>query len=51
MIGERGLPAIEQLRPLARLGKIEWTEVTDVLKITRIPYEEWPGHYEGPGPG
>jgi flavin reductase (DIM6/NTAB) family NADH-FMN oxidoreductase RutF len=46
VIGERGLPDVEHLRPLARLGKIEWTEVREVLKITRIPHEEWPGHYD-----
>jgi flavin reductase (DIM6/NTAB) family NADH-FMN oxidoreductase RutF len=46
VIGDRGLPAVERLRPLARLGKIEWAEVKEILEITRIPYEEWPGHYD-----
>ncbi|MEU7817634.1 flavin reductase family protein [Pseudonocardia sp. NPDC049154] len=39
------LPAIERLRPLARLGRNEWSTIGKVLDITRIPYEEWPGHY------
>jgi len=46
VIGDRDLPEITRLRPLARLGRIEWAEVTEILRITRIPYEEWPGHYE-----
>ena len=46
VIGDRDLPEVGKLRPLARLGRIEWAEVTDVLEITRIPYDEWPGHYE-----
>jgi len=48
VIGERDLPEVERLQPLARLGKIEWSELGDVRRITRIPYEEWPGHYEAP---
>jgi flavin reductase (DIM6/NTAB) family NADH-FMN oxidoreductase RutF len=54
VIGDRDLPEVPLLRPLARLGRIEWAEVTEILKITRIPYEQWPGHYgpaldEAPG--
>jgi flavin reductase (DIM6/NTAB) family NADH-FMN oxidoreductase RutF len=45
VLGDRDLPDVRKLRPLARLGKIEWAEVTELLEITRIPYEEWPGHY------
>ena len=45
---EDGLPAIELLRPLARLGKIEWMEPGPVRTITRIPHADWPGHYEPP---
>jgi flavin reductase (DIM6/NTAB) family NADH-FMN oxidoreductase RutF len=45
VFGDRDLPDVRKLRPLARLGKIEWAEVTELLEITRIPYEEWPGHY------
>lgn len=45
VIGDRGLPDARKLRPLARMGKIEWAEVTELLEITRIPYREWPGHY------
>lgn len=39
------LPAIERLRPLARLGRNEWSTIGKVLDITRIPYEDWPGHF------
>lgn len=42
---EGGLPEITKLRPLARLGRTEWSTIGDVLDITRIPYGEWPGHY------
>jgi flavin reductase (DIM6/NTAB) family NADH-FMN oxidoreductase RutF len=42
---EGGLPAIDKLRPLARLGRNEWATIGDVLETTRIPYREWPGHY------
>ena len=41
-----GLPDVELLRPLARLGKIEWAELGGGAQTTRIPYDEWPGHYE-----
>jgi flavin reductase (DIM6/NTAB) family NADH-FMN oxidoreductase RutF len=40
-----GLPTIERLAPLARLGRNQWSELGKVLDITRIPLEEWPGHY------
>jgi len=42
---EGGLPAIGRLRPLARLGRDEWSTIGDVLDITRIPHREWPGHF------
>lgn len=44
---ERGnrLPAVDRLRPLARLGRNEWSTVGKVLEITRIPHDQWPGHY------
>jgi flavin reductase (DIM6/NTAB) family NADH-FMN oxidoreductase RutF len=42
-----GLPSIDKLRPLARLGRNEWSTIGDVLDITRISHEEWPGHYAG----
>ena len=45
---EGGLPAIDRLRPLARLGRNEWSTIGDVLDITRIPHDEWPGHYSPP---
>jgi flavin reductase (DIM6/NTAB) family NADH-FMN oxidoreductase RutF len=40
-----GLPMIDKLRPLARLGRNEWSTIGEVLDITRIPYGEWPGHF------
>ena len=40
-----GLPAIGKLRPLARLGRDEWSTIGEVLDITRIPHREWPGHF------
>ncbi|MGD9526298.1 flavin reductase family protein [Pseudonocardia sp.] len=42
---EGGLPMIDKLRPLARLGRNEWSTIGEVLDITRIPYGEWPGHF------
>ncbi|GAA1281736.1 flavin reductase family protein [Pseudonocardia aurantiaca] len=43
-----GLPAIDKLQPLARLGRNEWSTIGQVLDITRIPHREWPGHYSPP---
>lgn len=43
------LPDIQRLRPLARLGRNEWSELGEVRSITRIPHEQWPGHYGAPG--
>ncbi len=43
-----GLPAIDKLHPLARLGRNEWSTIGEVLDITRIPHREWPGHYSPP---
>jgi flavin reductase (DIM6/NTAB) family NADH-FMN oxidoreductase RutF len=42
------LPDAGRLRPIARLGRIEWGELGTIRRITRIPYEEWPGHYKAP---
>jgi flavin reductase (DIM6/NTAB) family NADH-FMN oxidoreductase RutF len=42
---EGGLPTIDKLRPLARLGRDEWATIGEVLDITRIPHRDWPGHY------
>jgi flavin reductase (DIM6/NTAB) family NADH-FMN oxidoreductase RutF len=41
-------PRIERLRPLARLGRNEWTTLGEVREISRIPHGEWPGHYGDP---
>lgn len=35
------LPSVDALRPLARLGRNEWGTIGEVLKINRIPFEEW----------
>ncbi|MEG9249595.1 flavin reductase family protein [Arthrobacter sp. Soc17.1.1.1] len=40
-----GLPGIGALRPLSRLGRNEWGTAGTIRAITRIPLEEWPGHY------
>jgi flavin reductase (DIM6/NTAB) family NADH-FMN oxidoreductase RutF len=39
------LPSAAKLRPLARLGRNEWSTLGEILDITRIPYRDWPGHY------
>ena len=38
-----GLPVAERLRPLARLGRNEWSTLGEVRSIDRIPFEEWNG--------
>lgn len=43
-----GLPTIAKLRPLARLGRDEWSGIGDLREITRIRYRDWPGHYSPP---
>lgn len=42
------LPDVGALKPLSRLGKNEWSALGEVLRISRIPVEEWPRDYEGP---
>lgn len=42
-----GHPEIERLRPLARLGRDEWSLIGEIRRISRIRHEEWPGHYGG----
>jgi flavin reductase (DIM6/NTAB) family NADH-FMN oxidoreductase RutF len=41
-------PEITRLRPLARLGKDEWSTLGEIRSITRIRYADWPGHFESP---
>jgi flavin reductase (DIM6/NTAB) family NADH-FMN oxidoreductase RutF len=41
-------PEITLLRPLARLGKDEWSLLGEIREITRIRNRDWPGHYEVP---
>ncbi|MEV5964599.1 flavin reductase family protein [Kribbella sp. NPDC051952] len=38
-------PDINLLRPLARLGKDEWSTLGEVRSITRIRAADWPGHF------
>jgi len=45
-LGEDGLPVLERLRPLSRLGRDEWGLCPEVCEISRIRVEEWPGHYQ-----
>jgi len=40
-----GYPQIDRLRPLARLGRNEWSALGEVLRINRISADDWPGHY------
>jgi len=43
-----GRPDVERLRPLGRLGANEWSRLGEVVRIDRIGYHEWPGHYAPP---
>ncbi|WP_433165578.1 flavin reductase family protein [Kribbella sp. CA-247076] len=43
-----GHPEIQRLRPLARLGKDEWSTIGEVRSTTRIRHSDWPGHYTPP---
>lgn len=37
-----GHPDIRRLRPLARLGRDEWSTVGEIRELARIPYRDWP---------
>ena len=41
-------PEIRLLRPLARLGKDEWSTIGEIRSISRIRYKDWPGHFDPP---
>lgn len=41
-----GHPEAERLRPLARLGKDEWSTLGEIRSIERISERSWPSHYE-----
>jgi flavin reductase (DIM6/NTAB) family NADH-FMN oxidoreductase RutF len=43
-----GHPEILRLRPLARLGKDEWSTIGEVRSIARIRHSDWPGHFIPP---
>lgn len=42
-------PEVTRLKPLARLGRDEWSTLGEVRTISRIPHAEWPGHYSADG--
>ncbi|OUM45486.1 flavin reductase family protein [Arthrobacter agilis] len=44
------LPAIDALKPLSRLGRNEWGTAGTIRDITRIPFRDWPGHYDAAEP-
>lgn len=46
--GHLSLPAIEKLRPLARLGRDQWSTIGELKEISRIPHSEWPASYSPP---
>jgi flavin reductase (DIM6/NTAB) family NADH-FMN oxidoreductase RutF len=46
-----GHPEIRLLRPLARLGKRQWSTIGEVREISRIRNEDWPDHFTPGGPG
>jgi flavin reductase (DIM6/NTAB) family NADH-FMN oxidoreductase RutF len=41
-----GKPVIELLDPISRLGGNEWGHTTQIEEITRIGYDDWPGHFK-----
>jgi flavin reductase (DIM6/NTAB) family NADH-FMN oxidoreductase RutF len=38
-------PEIERLRPLARLGRDEWSTIGEIRRIKRIRHRDWPGQF------
>jgi flavin reductase (DIM6/NTAB) family NADH-FMN oxidoreductase RutF len=44
-------PEITKLRPLARLGKDEWSTLGQIRSISRIRHTDWPGHFTPPTAG
>ncbi|MEU0492806.1 flavin reductase family protein [Nocardiopsis sp. NPDC006139] len=38
VLGRDGLPEVERLRPLARLGRNEWSTLGEVRAVDRLPY-------------
>ncbi len=42
---EGGRPEVRKLKPLSRMGANEWGTHGEIRDITRIPVEEWPGHF------
>ena len=41
-------PEVTRLRPLARLGKDEWSTIGEIRSIPRIKYKNWPDHFTPP---
>jgi len=35
-------PEATRLKPLARLGRNEWSRLGEIVRIDRIPYRDWP---------
>lgn len=44
-----GHPDISLLRPMARLGKDEWSEIGAVRSLSRVRYRDWASGREGSG--
>jgi len=44
-----GRPAIDLLKPLARLGADEWSTIGEVRSLARIRFRDWGSRLAGPG--
>ncbi len=44
-----GRPAIDRLKPLARLGADEWSTIGEVRSLARIRFKDWRSRPAGPG--
>lgn len=44
-----GLPEIGLLRPLARLGRRQWSTIGQIREISRIRHADWPAHFRPEG--
>ena len=42
---EDGRPEVRRLQPLSRMGADEWGTHGEIRDISRIPHDQWPGHY------
>lgn len=48
VLADDGLPDVELLRPLSRLGRDQWGGWKPVRAVSRIPFAQWPGDYRPP---